>query len=533
MSKKSLVFVLEAHEPYVRNADVLDSVEESWLFNDITFTYLPLLRSFANMEKDGVPFRIAIALSPLLAEMLGDPLLQDRYVKHLQRSIAFAEKLLAGGMPGLKRKTLERHLDFLRKNALDFEGACKKDIPKRLDYFAERGFVELLAAPATSCFFPFYEDIPEAVNAQIETGLMACREHFASMPQGFWLPALGWFPGLEKPLKAYGLHYAIVENTSLLFSREPPDAGVFAPAACENGFVALPRDSFALDEIAGSDGGFCLNPAYLDTDRDIGFTLGAEELKPLFDASLGRRVTGFRFFPRKSAQGEAEGLYDPDIAALQVESDAKAFLDKSREMLCGASELLEGADVCRTCAFPAPLFGGRWLEGVDWLEKAFRLAASMHDVSFDAPAAVMKGFSAEKRRRKAVSPVFSSWLDNGYADELLNSANDWTYAFVKKATARMVDIAGRFSDSRALSERILNAAAREVLLAQSIDWPMLMNDPVTLDYARARFEECIKAFTTVYDSLGSNDVSTEWLTEMERKRPLFPFINYRAFCRRI
>ena len=533
MSKKSLILVLDAHLPYVRNADVAGAVEESRLFNDLTFTYLPLLRSFAAMERDGVPFRIAMAISPVLAEMFSDPLLQDRYSEHLARSIAYAERLLDGDkMPGLGRETLERHLELLRKDALDFEGAYKRDVIKRLDYFAERGFVELLAAPATPCFFPFYQDMPEAINAQIETGLMACREHFSSIPEGFWCPALGWFPGLEKALRAYGLHYTVVENTALLFSEEPPEAGVFAPAPCKNGFMVFPRDSFASEEVAGGEGGFCLNPVYMDTDRDIGFTLDAEELRPLFDASLGRRATGFRFFSRGGAQGGNGGLYAPDVAALQAESDAKSFLDKSSEMLASASELLEGADVCRTCAFPASLFGSRWLEGVDWLEKAFRLAASMYDVSFELPAAVMKSLPAEKRRRKAASPVFSSWLDRGYADELLNSANDWACAFVKKATARMVDIADRFSDSSALSERILNAAAREVLVAQSIDWPMLMNDPVTFEHARERLEECIRAFTTVYDSLGSNDVSTEWLTEMEKKRPLFPFINYRAFCRR-
>ena len=539
MNKKSLILVLDAHLPYVRNAETPGTVEESWLFNDLTFTYLPLLRSFAAMERDGVPFRIAIALSPTLAEMLADPLLQDRYCEHLGRSIDYAEKLLDGdAITGLKRKTLECQLELLRKDALDFEGAYKKDILARLDYFAEQGFVELVAAPATPCFFPFYKDIPEAINAQIEIGLMACRERFTSIPEGFWLPALGWFPGIEKHLRAYGLHYTIVENTSLLFSKEPPETGVFAPVACENGFTVFPRDSFAADELSSSECGFCVKPVYLDTDRDIGFTLDAEELKPLFDASLGRRVTGFRFFSRAGTAKEGEGaqdedgLYNPDIAALQVECDAKAFLDRSREMLCNASQLLKGADVCRTCAFPANFFGGVWLEGVDWLENAFRLASSMYDISFECPSSVMKALSSEKCRHKAANPVFSTWLDKGYADELLNSANDWAYPYIKKATARMVDIAGRFANSRALSERILNAAAREVLLAQSIDWPILMNDPVTFENARARLEECIKAFTTVYDSLGSNDVSTEWLTEMEKRHPLFPFINYRAFCRR-
>ncbi len=543
MNEKKFVFVLDAHLPYVRNADIPGTVEESWFFNALTFTYLPLLRSFAAMESDGVPFRIAIAFSPVLAEMLADPLMQNRYATHLERSIRYAKKLLSGNeIAGLKRKTLENHFDLLCKNISDFTGACEKNILKRFDYFAQRGYVELLAAPAAPCFFPFYQDMPEAINAQIETGLMAHRVHFDSIPDGFWLPALGWFPGLEKTLKAYGMHYSVVENTAILFSEAPPSAGVFAPAVCKNGFTVFPRDSFASAEITGSEGGFCRNPVYLDTDHDIGFTLGGGELAPLFDAALGRRVTGFRFFSRgaaakegsaaQNALDEDEGLYNPDIAALQVEADAKAFLDKSRKMLSEASALLEGAPVCRTCAFPASLFGGDWFEGVAWLEKAFRLAASMDDISFACPSSLTRKPFVEKERAKPVSPVFSSWLEGGYADELLNNSNDWTYPYIKKASARMVDLAGRFPNDSRVSERILNAAAREILLAQSVDWPILMNDPVTFEYARARFEECIKAFTTVYESLGSNDVSTEWLTEMEKRHPLFPFMNYHVFCRR-
>ena len=544
MNKKKLIFVLDAHLPYARDADAAGTVDESCLFNAITFTYLPLLRSFAAMERDEVPFRIAIAFSPELSEMLADSLMQERYAAHLESSISYAKKLLAdGGLSALKQKTLEGHLALLLENMADFTGSCKKNILKGFDYFAKKGFVELLAAPATSCFFPFYQDNPEAINAQIETGLMSYRMRFSAIPDGFLLPALGWFPGLEKTLKAYGMRYSLVENTALLFSESPPRAGVFAPAECENGFIVFPRDSFASAEVARDEGAFCFNPAYLDTDRDIGFSLAGEELKPLFDLKLGRRVTGFRFFsrsasskaaaPGQNSSDESSGLYDPDIAARQVEADAKAFLAKSAETLSRVSSLLEGAPVCRTCVFPASFFGGEWLEGAAWLEKVFRLASSTEEVSFTLPSLILKKRMAEReRKREIVYPVFSSCLESGYADELLNSSNDWTYQLVKTASARMRDIAGRFPHNSGISERILNAAAREVLLAQSLNWPLLMNDPVTFEYARARFEESISAFTSVYESLGSNEVSTEWLTEIERKHTLFSFINYRAFCRR-
>jgi len=36
-------------------------------------------------------------------------------------------------------------------------------------------------------------------------------------------------------------------------------------------------------------------------------------------------------------------------------------------------------------------------------------------------------------------------------------------------------------------------------------------------------------FTNIYDSLGGNYISTEWLTNLERRHNLFRDVNYRVF----
>ena len=50
--------------------------------------------------------------------------------------------------------------------------------------------------------------------------------------------------------------------------------------------------------------------------------------------------------------------------------------------------------------------------------------------------------------------------------------------------------------------------------------------------AEARFTESIAAFINVFESLGANTVSTEWLTSYEAKHPIFPWINYRIFSKK-
>ena len=92
MSKGYLCFVLHAHLPYVRHPEHEDFLEEKWLHEAITETYIPLIQVFDRLLSDNVDFRLTITLSPPLISMLTDPLLQGRYVRHLAKLIELAEK---------------------------------------------------------------------------------------------------------------------------------------------------------------------------------------------------------------------------------------------------------------------------------------------------------------------------------------------------------------------------------------------------------------------------------------------------------
>ena len=96
----------------------------------------------------------------------------------------------------------------------------------------------------------------------------------------------------------------------------------------------------------------------------------------------------------------------------------------------------------------------------------------------------------------------------------------------------MIDLAERFSDDTGLKARALNLAAKEILLAQSSDWASMTHQRMYPEYASERFSQSVNAFATVFESLGSNSISTEWLTNMEREHTLFPWINYRVFSRK-
>ena len=56
--KGYLALVLHAHLPYVRHPEYEYSLEENWLFEAITETYIPLLRVMENLVDEGFDFRL-------------------------------------------------------------------------------------------------------------------------------------------------------------------------------------------------------------------------------------------------------------------------------------------------------------------------------------------------------------------------------------------------------------------------------------------------------------------------------------------
>jgi len=87
-----LCMVLHAHLPYVRHPEHDYSLEENWLYEAITESYIPLIDAFSRLVDDDVDFRITLSLSGSLTEMLNDALLMDRYTTHIERLVDLTER---------------------------------------------------------------------------------------------------------------------------------------------------------------------------------------------------------------------------------------------------------------------------------------------------------------------------------------------------------------------------------------------------------------------------------------------------------
>ena len=84
MEKGLVCLVLHAHLPYVRHPEGEEYLEERWLYEGITETYVPILQMLEKLAADDIEFRITISLSPPLISMLQDELVMKKYRRHLE-----------------------------------------------------------------------------------------------------------------------------------------------------------------------------------------------------------------------------------------------------------------------------------------------------------------------------------------------------------------------------------------------------------------------------------------------------------------
>ena len=183
-----LSLVLHAHLPFVRHPEYEDFLEEDWLYEAITETYIPLLEVFDGLERDGVDWRMTMSVTPTLAAMLADPLLQFRYVRHLDNLIALSAKEMerTRWSPEFHPLAEMYHSMFLRCREV-FVNQYGNNILHGFKRFFDTGKLELITCAATHGFMPLMVINENARRAQIEIGCREFERHFGRRPQGIWL----------------------------------------------------------------------------------------------------------------------------------------------------------------------------------------------------------------------------------------------------------------------------------------------------------------------------------------------------------
>src|SRR5512147_478100 len=178
-----LALHLHAHLPFVRHPEHEDFLEEDWLYEAISETYLPLLKIFDRLTDEGVPFRISMTMTPPLVAMLRDELLMSRYARRLDTLCELADKEVhrTRADPVFHGLALHYQAEFRQLRTL-FADRYRRDLVAAFRRLEDAGRLEIVTCAATHGFLPLLQAQPEAVRAQIQVAVAHHRRHFGRDP---------------------------------------------------------------------------------------------------------------------------------------------------------------------------------------------------------------------------------------------------------------------------------------------------------------------------------------------------------------
>jgi 1,4-alpha-glucan branching enzyme len=520
--------VLHAHLPYVRHPEYADCLEEDWLYEAITETYLPLLRMMARLQRDGVRFRLTMVLTPTLCTMLEDPLLQQRYVAHLESLIDLAHKEIerTRSTPAFHAVAL-MYRDRLTECHREFTEVHRGRLVEAFRAVAATGSLEIVTCCATHGFLPLMRVVPEAARAQVQVGVAHHKATFGTAPRGIWLPECGYYPGADELLKEAGIRYFFLDAHGVLFADRRPAYGVFAPVYCPSGVAAFGRDMESSRSVWSAQDGYPGDPRYREFYRDIGYDLDYEYIRPYIHESGIRKSTGLKYHRITGKVGlHAKEPYDPRAASEAAAQHAGNFLFNRQQQVLHLSGLMDRPPLI-TSPYDAELFGHWWYEGPEFLDLLIRkMACDQDDVELTTPSEYLERFPVNQ----VTTPSESSWGNKGYAEVWLDGSNDWIYRHLNTAAERMVALAHRMPAAEGIERRALDQAARELLLAQASDWAFIMKMNTMVHYAIKRTKDHLVRFNDLHDMLVKGTIDPHRLAVLEEKDRIFPGIDYRVYA---
>ncbi len=520
-----LNLVLHAHLPFVRHPNDADPLEEDWLYEAITETYLPLLAIMERLERKNVSFPFTIVLSPTLLNMLNDELLQTRYLRRLERLIELAEKEV--------KRTKKEDQKFhhvaqmyrdLFKEALDiYSHKYHKNIIKGFKYFQDIGQIEIITCAATHGYLPLMIH-KEAIRAQISQGIKTYERFFERKPKGIWLSECGFNSEIDQILAKEGIEFSFIDTHCLLHATPRPKYGVHSPIYSPTGVAYFGRDVETSRQVWSAEEGYPGDFDYREFYRDIGYDLDYNYIRPFLHSTGIRKMTGIKYY-RITSKTDHKEIYNPEWARNKAALHAENFIFNRQKQFDYLNNFMDKSPLV-TAPYDAELFGHWWYEGPQFLELLIKkLHFDQKQVKMITPSTYLKQFP----KLQISKPAEGSWGHDGFHEVWLNKTNDWIYPYLHEATKQMIKISSNEDYPSQIKRRTLNQAARELLLAQSSDWAFIMKTGTMVDYAIRRTKTHLNQFTELINMIKKENIVEEKLNSYEQENNLFPELDYRIY----
>jgi len=442
-----LALVLTGHVPYLRAAGRRPDGEDP-LHETIAFSLVPTLNVLYDLRERGARPYITLAYSPVLLEQLADIVVQKHFVVWMEEWLARCEV-------ALRRWQRQRngHQAYLARFYLDWGQGVLRSFTERygrnlvaaMRELCADGTAEPLAGAATHAYLPLLAR-PESIRAQLDVGTLSVTRLLGRRARGLWLPECGFRSGLEQALRFNGTRYFIVDPASVAAGSNVTH---LRPRwVLPRRLATLLRAVDASYQVASPGLGYVGDPLYLAIRRERDFHLALW---------------------RNGADLAATELYDPYHAFRRAQEHATHFVEWNAAELQALAAWHDRPGIT-VAVLDADLLGRRWFEGPTWLRALLEVVLLHKPFALTTPSPYLRAF----RPRQGVTLHDGSWGAGGGHEAYATPQSAALQRAITEMESLVVTTARRFPDAHGDQERVLNQAVRELLLAQSSDWPLLL-----------------------------------------------------------
>jgi 1,4-alpha-glucan branching enzyme len=544
----AFTFVLHSHIPYTRQAGRWPHGEE-WLHEAAAETYVPLLNHLYRLKEESVPARLTLGLTPILLEQLADEDVQRNFAVYLQDRILAADEDIPrfddsgeSHFASLARFYRDWYIN-IRKSFLEvYEG----NLVTAFRELQEAGIIEVITCAATHGYLPLL-DRDESIHLQLKTAVESYRRHMGTSPRAIWLPECAYRPayinedgktreGIESFLAQYGLKLFFAE-THMIEGGRP--VGVAAGEAIGPYGAIVRRYLVPFSDVSTEVPRTTYLP-YFVTEPEVA-VIGRNNRTGLQVWSADWGYPGefdYREFHKKDGSSGMQywrvtgakvdlaekDAYHPDWAQFKVEQHAEHFAKLVEDLILGYQEENNNYGIISS-NYDTELFGHWWFEGVDWIAGVLRKLAQSEVVELTTASAYLEEHPPET----VLHLPEGSWGAGGTHFVWDNTDTQWMWPIIHEAESRMSRMIEIYLQGGEEEEKVINQAARELLLLQSSDWPFLVTTGQAKEYAIQRFLDHVDRFNRLLDSIRSGSPNIVLADQLWEKDKIFPEMDYRWY----
>jgi 1,4-alpha-glucan branching enzyme len=532
--------MLHSHLPFYRKAGMWPFGEES-VYECMAESYVPLLNAIAELWDEGIPAKLTIGITPILAEQLADEHLKNGFDQYIQNRIDAAQQDEARYAPRGEHDPDKLHLaryylNWFTQIRKDFHERWNRDIIGGFRKYQDLGAIEITTSAATHCFSPLL-DTDSSLYGQYKTGVEAHKRHFGRAPKGFWLPecayrpAEGDRPSIERWLSEVGIEYFFTESFVIQGGQTVELRRVFGPYGMLEYVPAPPRPETGLD----------VYEAYWLKDFPVA-VMGRHEAAgyQVWSADHGYPGDGnYREFHKKDDRSGLhywkltskttdlghKQLYSPEAAAQRLRENSDHYVGLIQNLLTDQYKKTNKPGLIMV-SFDTELFGHWWFEGISWIKETIRKLRTYTAVTMRTASEYLK----ENPPEKAIELPQSSWGSGGHWQVWLNNSTEWMWPIIHECEHTMEEMA-QHAHKNGLIERAIKQMSRELLLLESSDWPFLITTGQAKNYAVERFNGHVDRFRELVGMIRSGKVDEARLAAIEDIDNCFPDValaNFKA-----